>query len=168
MGIHKNIYHINSTSFFAKLSAIARLKIGRVACQYLMFICYAMASLYKAASFAETTAAETTLTLGDFWQDPWQCQPPNGESMESFMERVDNFWQNLLSQLCQSELEKADSLNTLVLSHGGVIRYLLAKVLGLPIPGTYHMTNLDVPYGSLIHLQVFIDNEGKAWSKLML
>ncbi|UUO24391.1 hypothetical protein FGD67_15040 [Colwellia sp. M166] len=125
-------------------------------------------ALWQLTQEAETTAAETTLTLGDFWQDPWQCQPPNGESMESFMERVDNFWQNLLSQLCQSELEKADSLNTLVLSHGGVIRYLLAKVLGLPIPGTYHMTNLDVPYGSLIHLQVFIDNEGKAWSKLML
>jgi len=30
------------------------------------------------------------------------------------------------------------------------------------------MTNIDVPYGALIHIQVFIDNDGKAWPKLML
>ena len=58
--------------------------------------------------------------------------------------------------------------NTLVICHGGVIRYILAKVLGLPIPGINHMANIDVPYGGLIHLQVTIDDNAKAWPKLML
>ena len=109
-----------------------------------------------------------TLTLGDFWQDPWQCQPPNGETMANFTQRVDHFWQGLLMQLPQTSDEKNQSSNTLVFSHGGVIRYILAKVLGLPLPGINHMTNLDVPYGALIHLQIFIDSDGKAWPKLML
>ncbi len=113
-------------------------------------------------------SAEKILTLGDFWQDPWQCQPPNGETMANFTQRVDHFWQGLLMQLPQISDEKNQSSNTLVFSHGGVIRYILAKVLGLPLPGINHMTNLDVPYGALIHLQIFIDSDGKAWPKLML
>lgn len=117
---------------------------------------------------APETLDEETPTLGAFWQNPWQCQPPNGESMANFMTRVDGFWQKLLQQLSQSTSEKKRSSNTLVLSHGGVIRYLLAKVLDLPIPGTSHMTNIDVPYGALIHIQVMVDDNGQAWPKLML
>ena len=30
------------------------------------------------------------------------------------------------------------------------------------------MTNIDVPYGVLIHIQIYIDDTGKAWPKLML
>lgn len=113
-----------------------------------------------------------TPTLGSFWQNPWQCLPPNGESMEHFTQRVDDFWDSLIAQLQQTKQEKNQeensSPNTLIFSHGGVIRYLLAKVLKLPIPGTTHMTNLDVPYGALIHIQIFIDSEGNAWPKLKL
>jgi alpha-ribazole phosphatase len=123
---------------------------------------------YQTLWQTQTSLDEKTASLGAFWQNPWQCLPPNGESMASFTERVDDFWQRLLSQLSQTHPEKSDLSNTLVFSHGGVIRYLLAKILGLPIPGTRHMTHLDVPYGALIHIQVFIDSDGKAWPKLML
>lgn len=123
---------------------------------------------YQTLWQTQTTLDEKTPSLGAFWQNPWQCLPPNGESMESFAGRVDDFWQSLLLQLSQNGPEKSDLSNILIFSHGGVIRYLLAKVLGLPMPGTTHMTNLDVPYGALIHIQIFIDNDGKAWSKLML
>jgi alpha-ribazole phosphatase len=123
---------------------------------------------YQTLWQTQTSLDEKTPSLGAFWQNPWQCLPPNGEPMASFTERVGDFWQCLLSQLSQAHLEKNDSQNTLVFSHGGVIRYLLAKVLELPIPGTTHMTHLDVPYGALIHIQIFIDSDGKAWPKLML
>ena len=111
---------------------------------------------------------EETPTLGAFWQNPWQCSPPNGETMIDFTTRVDAVWQQLLQQITELSQATTKSENILVLSHGGVIRYILAKVLGLPLPGTAHMTQLDVPYGGLIRLQVFIDSTGKAWPKLML
>ncbi len=123
---------------------------------------------YQALWQKQSSLNEQIPTLGKFWQNPWQCLPPNGESMASFTERVDDFWQSLISQLSQANIDKSDSSNTLVFSHGGVIRYLLAKVLGLAIPGTNHMTNIDVPYGALIHIQIFIDSDGKSWPKLML
>lgn len=111
---------------------------------------------------------DNAVTLGNFWQNPWQSPPPNGETMANFTQRVEQFWRSLLLQLTQTDDKQSHLSNTLVFSHGGVIRYLLAKVLNLPLPGTTHMTNLDVPYGALIHLQIFIDSDGKAWSKLML
>jgi alpha-ribazole phosphatase len=130
-----------------------------------------------------TSKSLPTPTLGAFWQDPWQCLPPNGESMDSFIKRVDVFWLDIIEQLQKTEPEEIlhaenahkerspetpQPKNALVFSHGGVIRYLLAKVLQLPMPGTAHMTNIDVPYGALVHIQIFVDNEGNVWPKLKL
>lgn len=99
-------------------------------------------------------------TLGDFWQDPWSNTPPEGESMHDFTARIDRFWQ----QLIHSE----GTLNTLLVTHGGVIRHLLAIVLGLSRTGNTHLSAIDVPYAALIHISIFTDEDGKAWPKLML
>ena len=123
---------------------------------------------YQALWQIQPNLDENISTLGTFWQDPRQCQPPNGEPMENFTKRVDDFWQNLLVELQQGYQVENTPLKALVFSHGGVIRHILAKILKLPIPGTIHMTNLDVPYGALIHIHVFIDSEGNAWPKLKL
>ncbi|MDX2371088.1 MAG: histidine phosphatase family protein [Colwellia sp.] len=101
-----------------------------------------------------------TSSIGDFWQNPWQHQPPNGETMESFVSRVDNWWQDFCDE---SKLQ-----NTLVLAHAGVIKHLLARILHLPIPGTVHMTSIDVPYACLIKISLYRDENEKVWSKLVL
>ncbi|WP_114326033.1 histidine phosphatase family protein [Candidatus Colwellia aromaticivorans] len=101
-----------------------------------------------------------TSSIGDFWENPWQNQPPNGETMESFISRVDNWWKGYLTT--------NTSPNTLVVTHAGVIKYLLAKILNLPIPGTVHMVSLDVSYASLIRISLYRDENGKIWSKLVL
>ena len=123
---------------------------------------------YQSLWEKNTNSAEGAPTLGSFWQDPWQCLPPNGETMEEFVKRIDNVWMDIIKQVQQIPSEENKTNNVLVLSHGGVIRYILAKVLELPIPGTKHMTHLDVPYGALIHIQIFVDNEGNVWPKLKL
>lgn len=101
-----------------------------------------------------------TSSIGDFWQNPWQHQPPNGETMDSFVSRVDSWW---YAYCTESKLH-----NTLVFTHAGVIKHLLARVLNLPIPGTVHMASIDVPYGSVIKISLYRDENGKVWSKLML
>lgn len=102
----------------------------------------------------------TTSSIGDFWQNPWQHQPPNGETMDSFVSRVDSWWH---AYCAESTLH-----NTLVFTHAGVIKHLLARILNLPIPGTVHMASIDVPYGSVIKISLYRDENGKVWSKLML
>jgi len=101
-----------------------------------------------------------TSAIGDFWQNPWQHQPPNGETMESFVNRVDHWWQDYLAT---NTLQ-----NTLVVTHAGVIKHLLARVQNLPIPGTVHLASVDVPYASLIKISLYRDDSVKVWSKLVL
>ncbi|WP_159822392.1 histidine phosphatase family protein [Colwellia sp. 20A7] len=102
----------------------------------------------------------TTSAIGDFWQNPWQNQPPNGESMTSFTGRIDHWW--------KSFCDENESKNTLVFTHAGVIKHLLARVLNLPIPGTSHMDSIEVPYACLIKISLYRDESGKVWSKLVL
>jgi len=109
-------------------------------------------------------AQSATSVIGDFWENPWQHQPPNGETMESFVSRVDNWWQEFFADSkLQSRLQ-----NTLVFTHAGVIKHLLARILHLPIPGTIHMASIDVPYASVIKISLYRDENGKVWSKLIL
>jgi alpha-ribazole phosphatase len=91
--------------------------------------------------------------LTAFYQDPWQQTPPNGESVVDFCLRVDLAWQDLLQRRGTS----------LVICHGGVIRYLMAKILGMPLPGTRHLTALDIPHAALIKISITIDDNGIVW-----
>lgn len=56
--------------------------------------------------------------LKDFFTE----NPPFGESFKQFTERIDIGWKQLIHDLCTNDLKKA-----IIVSHGGVIRYLLSK-----------------------------------------
>ncbi len=107
----------------------------------------------------QVSASKSQVTIGDFWQDPWQHTPPNGEAMIDFVSRVDNWWQYWLENQAKG--------NTLVVAHGGVIKHLIARVLNMPIPGIAHMSNIDVPYAGLVKVTVFTDEQGKSWPKIV-
>jgi len=102
---------------------------------------------------------EKQVTIGDFWQDPWQHNAPNGECMTDFTCRVDTWWQQWLANQNEG--------NTLVVAHGGVIKHLIARVLNMPIPGTAHMSNIDVPYAGVVKVAVYTDEQGKYWPKIV-
>ncbi len=60
-------------------------------------------------------------TLEPFWTTPATCQLPNAETLEDFHLRVSMAWHRLLQT----------HQHTLLVCHGGVIRQILADVLGL-------------------------------------
>ncbi|KON85709.1 hypothetical protein AF332_01935 [Sporosarcina globispora] len=55
-------------------------------------------------------------------EDPFSGAPPGGESFSAFTARVDKAWQNLTDKLLRE-----DTSDSAVITHGGVIRYLLGK-----------------------------------------
>ena len=61
--------------------------------------------------------------LGLFWQDPYAFTPPNAEPMHAFAARVD--------QAIDALAERFKDQSVLVVTHAGVMRYLLAKAQGL-------------------------------------
>jgi alpha-ribazole phosphatase len=63
------------------------------------------------------------IQLERFWQDPAEYSLPDAEKLSDFYLRVKSAWQQLLSN--------HGNENILVITHGGVIRMILAQVLGL-------------------------------------
>lgn len=93
----------------------------------------------SAAALMETDAEG----LGLFWADPYSFTPPQGERVEDFSTRV---------------LAAVDRLHTacagervLLISHGGVMRLLLAQARGLP---REQLLNVEVGHGALFSLSV--------------
>jgi len=108
----------------------------------------------------EMTGNDAQTSIGDFWKNPWKFKAPNGEVMDDFVQRVDQWWQQWLSDLTEG--------NTLVIAHGGVIKHLIARVLNMPIPGTDHMSHIDVPYAGVVKITIYTDEQGKNWPKIVL
>lgn len=61
--------------------------------------------------------------LGQFWADPYGYTPPNGEPVIAFERRVLNAVESLIDRFAGERL--------LIVTHGGVIRLLLARARGL-------------------------------------
>lgn len=98
------------------------------------------------AQLMETDAAG----LGLFWEDPYGFTPPNGEPVQAFAARV----------LAAVEgLQRVyDGQRVLLISHGGVMRLLLARARGLP---REQLLQVTVAHGGLFVLDVQADGELK-------
>ncbi|CAN7613296.1 alpha-ribazole phosphatase family protein [Aquipseudomonas alcaligenes] len=88
------------------------------------------------------TAAQLMATdetgLGLFWNDPYSFTPPGGETLLDFEARVHGAAARLQEGFAGQRL--------LVVSHGGVIRLLLARARGLP---GAQLMQVEVPHATL-------------------
>lgn len=86
--------------------------------------------------------------LGRFWEDPYTFTPPNGEPVLAFAERV-------LGAI--ERLQRAyDGERILLISHGGVMRLLLAQARCLP---REQLLQVVVGHGGLFGLAVEADGQ---------
>lgn len=81
--------------------------------------------------------------LGRFWSDPYGFTPPEGEPVQVFSQRV----LGAIDGLYQAHAGR----RVLVVSHGGVMRLLLARARGLP---REQLLSVEVGHGALFGLQV--------------
>ncbi|MFJ3481876.1 alpha-ribazole phosphatase family protein [Pseudomonas sp. NPDC090202] len=84
--------------------------------------------------------------LGQFWSDPYGFTPSNGEPVLAFAQRVLGAVQRLQ--------QAHDGERILLISHGGVMRLLLAQARGLP---REQLLQVIVGHGGLFGLQVAAD-----------
>ena len=76
--------------------------------------------------------------LGQFWNDPYGFTPPGGEPVRDFANRV-------LTTIGRLSAELAGQ-RVLLITHGGVMRLLLARARGLP---EAQLLQVEVPHASL-------------------
>ena len=93
----------------------------------------------SAAALMETDAE----ALGLFWADPYAFTPPQGEPVVDFSTRVLAAIERLQAT-CAGE-------RVLLISHGGVMRLLLAQARGLP---REQLLNVEVGHGAVFSLTV--------------
>lgn len=96
----------------------------------------------SAAALMETDAD----ALGRFWSDPYGFTPPEGEPVSDFSARVLAAVQRLHQAYAGERV--------LLVSHGGVMRLLLARARGLP---REQLLSVEVGHGGLFSLQVEAD-----------
>lgn len=93
----------------------------------------------SAAALMETDAQ----ALGLFWADPYSFTPPQGEPVADFSARVLAAVERLHASFAGERI--------LLISHGGVMRLLLAQARGLP---REQLLNVEVGHGALFSLTV--------------
>ena len=86
----------------------------------------------------EIAAAE----LGRFWDDPTSFTPPGAEGFAEFRDRVLEGWRDILDR---------PEPHTLVITHGGVIRIILADLLMMP-PAALLL--IEVPFACRTRIRV--------------
>jgi alpha-ribazole phosphatase len=93
----------------------------------------------SAAALMETDAE----ALGLFWADPYAFTPPDGEPVADFSKRVLAAVERLHAAYAGERI--------LLISHGGVMRLLLAQARGLP---REQLLNVEVGHSALFSLSV--------------
>ncbi|OLF52557.1 alpha-ribazole phosphatase family protein [Pseudomonas chlororaphis] len=94
----------------------------------------------QSAAQLMTTDAQA---LGQFWADPYGFTPPQGEPVLAFSERVLGAVERLHQRYAGERV--------LLVSHGGVMRLLLARARGLP---REQLLSVEVAHGALFTLTV--------------
>lgn len=95
--------------------------------------------------------------LEQFWQSPSIVTPPDGESLSAFRERMTQIWPMLLKQ-CRGT-------QSLIVTHAGVIRMILAQLLSVDWKSADYYQHLRIDYGSITRIHVLY-NEDKIYPQI--
>ncbi|MGR5175419.1 histidine phosphatase family protein [Vibrio parahaemolyticus] len=94
----------------------------------------------------DAMSAEQWQQLEPFWSAPAEYCLPQGEPLNDFRQRVLKYWDRVIN-------ESQDHETTLVIAHGGVIRIVIASVLGLDWANPRLYSSLNIANASLTHFQ---------------
>ncbi|MFA9460432.1 histidine phosphatase family protein [Thiohalorhabdus methylotrophus] len=97
---------------------------------------------------AEDVLANGPGDLSAFWADPPNAQAPGGEALTDFAERVLAGWEDIVRTYTGQHV--------LVVGHGGVMRVLIAHVLGMPLENLFRM---EVGYACRTRIRAHADGE---------
>jgi len=87
--------------------------------------------------------------LRSFWTSPETFTPPNGEPFIDFQKRVIDVWNAQLNKIVFSHTN-----GILLITHGGVIRVILAWILKIPL---VTLLKIELPMASISRIQIMTD-----------
>lgn len=106
-------------------------------------------------SFDQVQKAQPEM-LQQYWDQRQNVTPPNGESLQIFQQRIQNALNSLVTNYRGQHL--------LLVTHGGVLRSLIAHALKMPLAGLQH---IEVPHACRSQLKIFHDDGRQDWPQLV-
>ncbi|UZE95957.1 histidine phosphatase family protein [Alkalimarinus alittae] len=94
--------------------------------------------------------------LEAYWRDPTQFSPPEGETLDAFIQRVSGCWRELLAE--------SQGQHILLVCHGGVIRSIINQILEMPLNALWR---IEVPYANVSRIRVTHFDDFPATSNLV-
>lgn len=104
---------------------------------------------------ADEILATDAINIKNYWHDPINTTPPQGENLLAFESRIVKAWATLLAEF--------QGQHVLLISHAGVIRILLCHVLGMPISEFFKL-DVGLAKASRIEIQ---HADGENWPRLI-
>ena len=95
-------------------------------------------------------------TLKQFYLDPINNPPPNGEAFTQFQTRILLAWHQLI--------KRYQGQRILLVSHAGVIRVILAHILAIDIE---HSFKLKIGYACISHVECFHSSDSDNFFQLI-
>jgi len=92
---------------------------------------------------------ESNSAAEQYLADPWHLNIPNGESLTDFSNRIKLVLNDILNE--------HKGKNILIVTHGGVIRQIIAHVLNIENPNASCQQNIKIDYASLVKFSIFTD-----------
>lgn len=90
--------------------------------------------------------------MQQLWSDPLSFTAPAGESMQAFIERVAAAWADFTQRYVEKRI--------LLITHGGVIRVLLAQSLGIEYSQTLRF---ELGYGQAARFRLYADGTSSVY-----
>ena len=92
--------------------------------------------------------------LASMWKNPEQHTPPNGEPFKDFCDRTENCIRDVIhNKLAEGS---GNPKHILVIAHGGVIRAMLHRLLGISPSTTFQF---DIPFAAITRIVVYPNQE---------
>jgi len=99
------------------------------------------------AKSVEAIWEEQQNLLSAFWDDPLNNTPPNAEKLIDFQSRVNTAFNKIRNEY--------DEERILVVTHGGVIRQIIATILSVPFES---IQQINIDYAGLSRLNCYAEN----------
>lgn len=93
--------------------------------------------------------------IKEYWNDPINTTPPQGENLLDFEKRIITGWINMVTEF--------QGKHILMISHAGVMRVILCHILGMPLTELF---KLDVGLAKASRIQIE-HASGENWPRLI-
>ena len=104
---------------------------------------------------ADELLCSEPVEIKQYWNDPVNTTPPQGEGLLTFEKRIIDSWNNMLTEF--------QGKHILLISHAGVMRIILCHILNMPLTELF---KLDVGLAKASRIQIE-HADGEIWPRLI-